>query len=128
MTDSRLSELKQLIKDKEERRNERFRKLKERRRTSNNAGGNAGSDRQSTKESGNRDLQKLREQQGDIRAFIRELSDEERTSKEKLDNKILERHDREAERKRLDSERKRRVEETEYDIRDKRVKCKERSR
>ena len=74
------------------------------------------------------DLQKLREQQGDIRAFIRELSDEERTSKEKLDNKILERHDREAERKRLDSERKRRVEETEYDIRDKRVKCKERSR
>lgn len=127
-TDSRLSELKQLIKDKEERRNERFRKLKERRRTSNNAGGNAGSDRQSTKESGNRDLQKLREQQGDIRAFIRELSDEERTSKEKRDNKILERHDREAERKRLDSERKRRVEETEYDIRDKRVKCKERSR
>ncbi len=127
-TDSRISKLKQLIKDKEERRDERFRKLKERRRASDNVGRNAESDRQPTKESGSRNIQKLREQQEDIRAFISKLNDEERTSKEKRDNKILERNDREVERKRLDSERKRRVEETKSDIRDKRVKRKERSR
>ena len=127
-TDRRLSKLKQLIKDKEEQRDERFRKLKERRRASNNVGGNAGSDRQPAKESGNRDLQKLREQQEDIKSFIRKLNDEEGTSEEKRDHKIFERNNREVERKRLDSERKRRVEETEFDIRDKRVKRKEKSR
>ena len=126
--DSRISKLKQLIKDKEVNRNDRLKKLKQRRRASYNAGGATGSARITGEESGNRDLQKLRKQQDDIRTFISELRDEERASKEKRDNKILERNNREAERERQSVESKRTVSERESDVKDERKGGKERSR
>ena len=127
-TDSRISKLKQLIKDKEVNRNDRLKKLKQRRRTSYNAGGTTGSARITGERTEYGEIQKLREQQGDIRTFISKLRDEERTSEEKRDNKILERYNRETERERQSFENKRTVSERESDVKDERKGRKERSR
>jgi hypothetical protein len=127
-TDSRISKLKQLIKEKEVKRDDRLKKLKQRRRASDNIGGTTGSDRDTYEGSKCGEIQKLREQQDDIRTFISKLRDEERASEEKRDNKILERNNREAERERQSTENKRTVSERESDVKDERKGRKERSR
>lgn len=125
-TDSRIDELKRIIRRKEVERNERFNRLKERRRAYGNDGGNAGSDRNVGDSSTSDNIGEFRKQKDDIEAFIRELKDEERASKQKRDNQILERQDREVEYQRSRIERERAVKEaneksrTEIDINKKR--------
>lgn len=106
-TDNRIDELKGIIKRKEEERNDRFNKLKERRRSYGDVGANAGSDRSSGAEIGRGEIEEFRRQKDDIEALISNLRNEERASEEKRDNQILERQDRETEyqRSRVEKER-----------------------
>lgn len=125
-TDNRIDELKVIIKRKEVERNDRFNKLKERRRAYGNDGGNAGSDRSSGEEIGRCEIEEFRRQKDDIETFISNLRNEERASEEKRDNQIVERQDREVEYQRSRVERERAVKEaseksrTEIDINKKR--------
>jgi len=91
-TDQRIEELRQFTAGKEAERNERLRRLKER-RTAHNAGRTAGREREPAGSD-------IRGTADDISAFIRELRAEERASEEKRDYSGAERADREAERKR----------------------------
>ena len=104
-TDQRIAELGRAIKEKEAARNERIRKLKERRADSN-AGRHAGSDRIPAGKDRETDKTELRSTRDDITAFLRQLETEERASEEERDRRFLERADREDERSRSDPEEK----------------------
>ena len=99
-TNNRIAELRDAVKKKGEDRNERLRKLKERRSASVNDGGDAGSNRGSTEESTSGGRQELRSTTEDIEDFIRELDTKEQASGEKRDHHISERENRENERER----------------------------
>ena len=114
VTDCRIAELQELVQKKETDRNERFRKLKERRSASFNDGGDAGSDRGIGKKSSRTDRDKLRSTKDDIGAFLRELDSKERSSEEKRDNYISERENQENERERSRIKEERGTREGEY--------------
>ena len=99
-TNQRIAELRDTVRQREEDRNERLRKLKERRSASHDDGGNAGSNRGSTEESTSGGRQELRSTTEDIEDFIRELDTKEQASGEKRDHHISERENRENERER----------------------------
>lgn len=114
ITDSRIAELRDLIKQKAADRDERFRKLKERRSASINDGGDAGSNRGITDESPSGGREDLRSTKDDIQAFLGELEAKERSSEEKRDYRISERENRETERERSRIEKERGTGEGEY--------------
>ena len=98
-TNSKIAELADLISRKEADRNERLKKLRER-RNAFHAGGDAGPDRKSADS-------KRRGTADDISDFLRELNAKERAAEEKRNDSISERADREAvrERSRAEAER-----------------------
>ncbi|WP_207660815.1 hypothetical protein, partial [Mediterraneibacter gnavus] len=114
ITDSRIAELRDLIKQKAADRDERFRKLKERRSASLNDGGDAGSNRGITDESPSGGREDLRSTKDDIQASLGELEAKERSSEEKRDYRISERENRETERERSRIEKERGTGEGEY--------------
>ena len=98
-TDQRIKELRQLAAGREAERNERLRKLKER-RNAYNSGRIAGRERETAGSD-------IRSAADDVSAFIRKLRAEERTAEEKRDDSFTERSDREAERERSRAEEER---------------------
>lgn len=114
VTDNRIAELRELVQKKEADRDERIRKLKERRSASLNDGGDAGSDRGIGERSTRPDRDKLRATKDDIGAFLREIDSKERSSEEKRDNHITERTNREIERERSRAEKEREIGEGEH--------------
>lgn len=127
VTDQKIAELRQLVNRKETERNERFRKLKER-RSSFDAGRDAGSDRGYTEKANGRGAEELRRAKDDINAFLRELDTKEENSAKKRDDSIIERANREAERERSRVKTECEVRETEQGIAKKRTKHKGKSR
>lgn len=93
-TDRGIEELKQQIKRREAERNDRIRKLMERRAASNGNGENAGPDRFSDRREGRMETGSLTGTADDIRAFLADLAAKERTAEKR-------REDREAERGRF---------------------------
>lgn len=104
VTDNRIAELRELVQKKEADRDERIRKLKERRSASLNDGGDARSDRGIGEKSSSPDRDKLRATKDDIGTFLRELDSKERSSEKERDNHITERANRETERERSRAE------------------------
>ena len=94
-TDRHLEELSKQIKDKENDHDERIRKLKERRRAYQNAGGNAGRTGQQRQ-----DDRELRETASDISAFLRSIELKEQDSEAKRNDSLAKRSDRDDERER----------------------------
>lgn len=94
-TDRHLEELSRQIKDKENDHDVRLRKLKERRRTSQNAGENA----RRTGQQG-QDDRELRETASDISAFLRSIELKEQDSESKRNDSLAKRSDRDDERER----------------------------
>ena len=94
-TDRHLEELSKQIKDKENDHDERIRKLKERRRAYQNAGGNAGRTGQQKQ-----DDRELRETASDISAFLRSIELKEQDSEAKRNDSLAKRSDRDDERER----------------------------
>ena len=94
-TDRHLEELSKQIKDKENDHDERIRKLKERRRAYQNAGGNA----ERTGQQG-QDDSGLRETASDISAFLRSIELKEQDSEAKRNDSLAKRSDRDDERER----------------------------
>ena len=90
-TNNRIAELRDTVKKREEDRNERFRKLKERRSASINAGGDAGSNRRPTESGSARSKEKLKCTTEDIENFLRKLDTKEQASGEKRKNRENER-------------------------------------
>lgn len=114
VTDNRIAELRELVQQKEAGRDERIRRLKERRSASLNDGGDAGSDRGIGEKSSSPDRDKLRVTKDDIGNFLRELDSKERSSEEKRDDYITERANRETERERSRAEKEREIREGEH--------------
>lgn len=121
VTDNRIAELRDVVKKKEAERDERIRKLKERRSASRNDGGDAGSDRAIGDRVTRGTSEELRGTKGDIEDFLRELDSKERSSEE-------ERKNRETERERSSAEREREVKETERGTGEEREESKRTSR
>jgi ATP-dependent exoDNAse (exonuclease V) alpha subunit len=119
-TDQRIEELRQLAAGKEAERNERLRRLKDR-RASHNAGRSSGRDRESAGSD-------IRSTADDISAFLRELRAEERASEEKRNDSFSERADREAERERSRAEAERAAREAEQRAAVERAEVKRRGR
>ena len=114
ITDNRIAELRDLVQQKEADRDERLRKLKERRAASLNHGGDAGSNRGTTDRGTSADRQELRSTKDDIQTFLGELDAKERSSEEKRDHHIAERENREIERERSGVEEERGIGEGEH--------------
>lgn len=104
-TDQRIEALKRLAAGKEAERNERFRRLKER-RASHDAGRSAGRNREPAGSG-------IRSTTNDIKAFLRELRSQERAAEKKRSHSVSERQDREMERERYRSEAERTAKEAE---------------
>ena len=90
-TEQRITELRDAVKKREEDRNERLRKLKERRSASLNDGGNAESNRGSAETAPRGEREELRSTKDDIEDFLRELDSKEQASGEKRKNRENER-------------------------------------
>lgn len=112
--EQRVAELTQLTMQKEADRDERFRKLIERRQSSGDVRGTTAADR----EPASTDIAAAKD---DIESFLRELDTKERTSEEKRDDKITERADRETQYQRSRIEEERRIKERERDSSPKRI-------
>lgn len=91
VTDKRIAELRELVQQKEADRDERIRKLKERRSASLNDGGDAGSNRGSAETAPRGEREELRSTKDDIEDFLRELDSKEQASGEKRKNRENER-------------------------------------
>lgn len=125
-TDRRIEELRLEITRKEKERDERLKRLRER-RNAHSDGGNPDGERWAAgreKRAGEREpessgnqyeayVAELRSTADDIGSFLAKLEDAERASEKKRDNRIAERENREAERQRSRIEKERRTEETE---------------
>jgi len=120
-TDQRITELREAVNKREVDRNERLRKLKERRSASLHDGGDAGSDRGFAESTSNGSREELRSTKEDITAFLANLSAKERGAEEKREN-------RENERERSHIEEERKSRENEQGIGEKREENKRGSR
>lgn len=90
-TEQRIAELRDTVRQREVDRNERLRKLKERRSASHDDGGNARSNRGSAESDSKGARKELRGTKDDIEGFIRELDSKEQDSGEKRKNRENER-------------------------------------
>ena len=90
-TNQRIAELRDTVRQREVDRNERLRKLKERRSASHDDGGNARSNRGSAESDSKGARKELRGTKDDIEGFIRELDSKEQDSGEKRKNRENER-------------------------------------
>lgn len=90
-TDQRITELREAVNKREVDRNERLRKLKERRSASLHDGRDAGSDRGFTESKSKGSREELRSTKEDIAAFLTNLNAKERGAEEKRENRENER-------------------------------------
>lgn len=90
-TEQRIAELRDAVKKREEDRNERLRKLKERRSTSIHDGGDAEPNRESAETAPRGEREELRSTKDDIEDFLRKLDSKEQASGEKRKNRENER-------------------------------------
>ena len=91
VTEQRIAELRDAVKKREEDRNERLRRLKERRSASLNDGGNAEPNRGSAETAPREEREELRSTKDDIEDFLRELDSKEQFAGEKRKNRENER-------------------------------------
>ena len=104
-TDRRIDRLKEIIKQKEADRDERIRKLKERRSASRFDGGDTGGESGITRGEPEFETGNLEDWKSEFKSFLGKLTSQERDSEEKRDDSISKRENRESTGSRSDTER-----------------------